>query len=52
MNEINKAFQDQAVIHRACFAARTLPRDCPCYWEIVRDFSTQGKKDLQLSGEH
>ena len=47
----NKAFQDLAVVHRLCFAVRSLPTDVPNYWEIVRDFSVQRKKDLQLSGD-
>lgn len=51
MSVINKAFQDLAVVHRLCFAVRSLPTDVPHYWEIVQDFSVQGKKDLQLSGD-
>jgi len=42
------ALQDLTVIHRLCFAARSIPTEVPYYWEIIRDFGIKGK-DLILS---
>ena len=37
----SKALQDLGVVHRLCFAAKSIPMDAPQYWELVRDFSIQ-----------
>ena len=39
------------MVHRLCFAARSLPVGIPQYWEIVKDFSLKGKKNAVLSTE-
>jgi len=47
----NKLLQDLSVVHRLCFAARSLPVGIPHYWQIVRDFSLKGKEDGLLSSD-
>jgi len=47
----NKALQELGVVHRLCFAARSIPVDVPRYWELVRDFSIQDKSGYLLSAD-
>lgn len=46
----NPALQDISVINRLCFAARTIPVGSPNYWEIVANFSINGKQQYSLTG--
>ena len=39
----NSALDDFSVVHRLCFAARTLPIGSPNYWENIAYFSIMGK---------
>lgn len=47
----NKHLQDLTVVHRLCFAARSLLIGAPHYWEIVQNFGIQGKEGYSLSAE-
>ena len=47
----SKALQDLNVVHRLCFATRSLPIGAPHYWETVRKFGIQGKESCILSAE-
>lgn len=47
----NKLLQDLTVVHRLCFAARSLPVGIPRYWKIARDFSLKGKENGLLSAD-
>lgn len=42
----NDAFKDAAIVHRICFAARSLPVGCPNYWNL-----TENCKDHSVSSE-
>jgi hypothetical protein len=35
----NPSFKDPTVVHRVCFAAKSLPVDCPNYWTLVSTFA-------------
>ena len=48
---LNKALGDAAVVHRLCFAARTLPVGSPGYWDTVANFSTMGKRGFSIAAE-
>jgi len=43
------ALEDPAVVHKLCFATRTLPVGLPNYWEIIAKFSISGKAEYSLS---
>jgi len=47
---LNRALGDAAVLHRLCFAARTLPVGSPNYWETVANFSIIGKPGYSVTG--
>ena len=47
----NAAFNDPAVVHRICFAARSLPVGCPNYWNLVCTFTVKDKKVHSISPE-
>ena len=47
----NAAFDDPAVVHRICFAARSLPVGCPNYWNFVCTFTVKDKKVHSISPE-
>lgn len=47
----NDALNDLSVIHRLCFATRSLPASSPYYWENVARFSIEGKSSYSLSGD-
>jgi len=42
---------DPAVVHRLCFAARTLPVGSPGYWDTVANFSIIGKCGVSITAE-
>ena len=46
----SSALDDFSVVHRLCFAARSLPIGSPNYWEIIADFSVMGKIGYSLTG--
>ena len=50
MNQI-AALQDLSVVHRICFAARSLPIGTPNYWKIISSFCVIGKNDYHVSPE-
>ena len=45
------ALEDPAVVHKLCFAIRTLPVGLPNYWEIIVNFSISGKAEYSLTGQ-
>ena len=47
----NAAFNDPAVVHRICFAARSLPVGYPKYWHLVCTFAVKDKKVHSISRE-
>ena len=47
----NKVLQNLTVMHRLCFAARSLPVGIPHYWKIVWDISLKGRENAVLSTE-
>ena len=47
----NDAFKDPAVVHRICFAARSLPLGCPNYWNLVSTFATGNSKVHSVSSD-
>lgn len=47
----NDALKDLSVVHRLCFATRSLPAGSPYYWENVARFSIEGKNNYSLSGD-
>ena len=51
MATCSKALQDLNVVHRLCFAARSLPIGAPHYWETIQNFGIQGKESSILSVE-
>ena len=48
---MNPALQDLSVVHRLCFAARSIPKTSPRCWDIVTTFGISNKPHLQLSTE-
>lgn len=48
---VKNALDDLSVVHRLCFATRSLPVGLPNYWEIVAKFGTVGRSNCSLSGQ-
>jgi len=48
---VKNALDDPAVVHKLCFATRTLPVGLPNYWDIAANFSISGKVDYTLTGQ-
>ena len=47
---MKNALDDLSVVHRLCFAARTIPAVIPNYWEIIAHFSIAQKHGYSLTG--
>ena len=47
---MKNALDDLSVVHRLCFATRTIPADSPNYWEIIAQFSIAQKHGYSLTG--
>lgn len=51
MEPLASAVPDVAVVRRMLFATKSLPPDCPQYWDVIRDFATRGSSITLESGQ-
>ena len=45
----NAALKDLSVVHKLCFAARSLPNGTPNYWKLISSFAIEGNNEYSLS---